>query len=64
MFGSMCVLGTGGCAASHWEREYRAVGPAAPALSPTEPVRVREVPFDRIQATLTALTEKAALASA
>ena len=36
------------------------MGPAAPALSPTEPVRVREVPFDRIQATLTALTEQAA----
>src|SRR5262245_21810247 len=49
----------GGCA-THWEREYRATGPAAAPLPAGAPVRVREVLFERVQETLRTLTEEAA----
>lgn len=43
-----------GCAASPWESEYRPSGTSTAAVAATTdgPVRIREVPWERIQATL------------
>lgn len=46
-----------GCTASRWESDFVSSGVSAPARSggETAPVRIREVPWDRLQATLAEL---------
>lgn len=63
--GLLTLIGTAvcmaGCSASPWESEYRSAGVAAAPLVKESPVRVREVPWDRIQDTLRELeSERAA----
>jgi hypothetical protein len=48
-----------GCA-TQWERGYKPTGPTAAPLPAGTPVRLREVPFERVQETLRTLTEEAA----
>lgn len=56
-----CLLaGLWGCEASRWEREFVPTGVAAAPLPETAPVRVREVPWDRVQATLAELAAEIA----
>jgi hypothetical protein len=47
-----------GCRTSPWESEYRSAGAAATPLVKEAPVRIREVPWERIQATLVELDKE------
>lgn len=45
----------GGCASSPWESSFDSSGVAAPELAKDAPVRIRDVPWDRLQQTLAEL---------
>lgn len=53
--GAACLLFVAGCEPSRWQSDYHSMGVTVPALSASERVVIRNVPWDRVQDTLTKL---------
>jgi hypothetical protein len=52
LVGGLCLAVLAGCEASPWERGYEASGAASPPRGKGAPVVLREVPWERLRATL------------
>lgn len=61
-FGSMVLL-LGACESSRWQQSLKPGPDAAPGLAPADPIRIREVQWDRVQSTLEELRAAEAASS-